>query len=240
MKNRKIFVILIATVVMFSMMMATAYATNTQKADTTDDSSINVLSKAKTVSYKITWNANGGKIGTKKTTVSTVRKGSKLSKFATTPKRSGYTFKGWYNQKSGGTKISKDTKPKKNVTYFAQWTKKLSTSTNSKIAGNWKYNIYNNYILHYYFFKNGTFRYVSNDQSRLGGLEIKEGNYKVSNGKIYLTNILTRTGTNSEPYHDTVFEYKFGKDASEYLLIGNFQLDKSYIPLSFSYKFRIM
>ena len=36
--------------------------------------------------------------------------------------REGYTSKGWYTKKSGGSKIKTSTKVTKNVTYYAQWT----------------------------------------------------------------------------------------------------------------------
>ena len=39
-------------------------------------------------------NANGGKIGSKKTVVTTVKKGSKIAKLPATPKLSGYIFSG--------------------------------------------------------------------------------------------------------------------------------------------------
>ncbi|MCL2115302.1 MAG: InlB B-repeat-containing protein [Methanobrevibacter sp.] len=81
-------------------------------------------SKEKTAKFKITWNANGGKIGNKKTTVTTVKKGNKINKLATTPKRSGYTFKGWYTKKTGGKKISVNTKPSKSVTLYASGQKR--------------------------------------------------------------------------------------------------------------------
>jgi uncharacterized repeat protein (TIGR02543 family) len=38
-----------------------------------------------------------------------------------TPTRMNYTFKGWYTAASGGTKITKDTKITKSVTFYAQW-----------------------------------------------------------------------------------------------------------------------
>ena len=66
----------------------------------------------------VTFNANGGTVaeGTR-----TVGKGKAVG---TLPKsvRTGYTFKGWYTKKSGGTKIKTTTKVTKSVTYYAQWT----------------------------------------------------------------------------------------------------------------------
>ena len=76
---------------------------------------------------KITWNANGGKIGSKATKTISYTKGKKIAKLQTV-KRSGYTLKGWYTKKSGGKKVTKNTKAKK-TTYYAQWTAKKYTLT---------------------------------------------------------------------------------------------------------------
>lgn len=67
----------------------------------------------------VKFNSNGGKTVASKSYV--------VDKTLTTlqsPKRTGYTFSGWYSKKTGGTKISKDTKVTKNVTYYAHWTKR--------------------------------------------------------------------------------------------------------------------
>ena len=63
------------------------------------DTGITIDSKTKTIGYKITWNANGGKIASKKTITSGVVKGQKIAKLPPTPKRTGYTLKGWYTKK---------------------------------------------------------------------------------------------------------------------------------------------
>lgn len=183
MKNKKIFLILIATVMMFSMMMATAYATNISKVDTKNGNNV-ILSKTKTVDYKITWNYNGGKIGAKKTTLSTVKKGNQIKKLATTPKRTGYTFKGWYTKKSGGAKIAKNTKPKKSTTYYAQWTK---TTSATKIRGSWvNSNLASGYWYNYYFYPDGRFEYYNTKMLYYGSTVNKVvGKYSVSNGKVY-------------------------------------------------------
>lgn len=128
MRNKKIndkfvkglFAILIATVLLLSMVPLSAVATDTDITKTVNEKS---TVKAKAASIKITWNGNGGKIGTKKTTVTSIKKGSKINKLPATPKRSGYALKGWYTKTSGGTKITKNTVPKKKVTYHAQWLK---------------------------------------------------------------------------------------------------------------------
>ena len=69
----------------------------------------------------ITWNYNGGKIGKDIKTTTTVKKGAKIGKLPKTPAYTGYTFKGWYTKKTGGTKVTVSTKPTKDVTYYAQW-----------------------------------------------------------------------------------------------------------------------
>jgi uncharacterized repeat protein (TIGR02543 family) len=73
---------------------------------------------------KVTFNANKGKISKKAKYTVTKPSGDKLGKLKT-PVRKGYKFKGWYTKKSGGQKISKNTKvPASNVVYYAQWKKK--------------------------------------------------------------------------------------------------------------------
>jgi uncharacterized repeat protein (TIGR02543 family) len=69
---------------------------------------------------KLTLDANGGKVGSKTTSLSTWKIGAKV-KVDSIPHRSGYEFKGWYTKKSGGTKINKPITMKKNTTYYAHW-----------------------------------------------------------------------------------------------------------------------
>jgi len=125
-----LFAILITSILMLSLVPALPFATNTT-SDTTNQGYENSVVTAKAANVKVTWNANGGKVGTKKTTVTSIKKGTKLKKLPTTPKRVGYTFKGWYTKKTGGTKITKNTKPKKKVTYYAQWKKGISNTNNT-------------------------------------------------------------------------------------------------------------
>ena len=87
---------------------------------TSKDKIYSVEFKEKSVKYKITFDANGGKISSSKAISTNIKKGTKIKKFPT-PKRSGYIFNGWYTKKSGGTKISKSTKPRNSITYYAQW-----------------------------------------------------------------------------------------------------------------------
>jgi uncharacterized repeat protein (TIGR02543 family) len=78
--------------------------------------------------YTVTHNVNGGNEISAKT--KTVKFGSAYGKLASTS-RAGYTFKGWYTAKSGGTQITKTTKVQiaKNHTLHAQWTAKTFTAT---------------------------------------------------------------------------------------------------------------
>jgi len=66
---------------------------------------------------QVVFAANGGTVaeGTR-----TVGKGKAVGTLPK-PVRTGYTFKGWYTKKSGGTKIKTTTKVTKNVTYYARW-----------------------------------------------------------------------------------------------------------------------
>ena len=75
---------------------------------------------APTVSYTVTWNANGGSVSP---TSSTGTSGSSVT--APTPTRSGYSFNGWYNASSGGSFIvggGSSYTLSANVTLYAQWT----------------------------------------------------------------------------------------------------------------------
>ena len=85
--------------------------------------------------YTVTFNANSGSVKTKSKSVTYASTYGTLP----SPTRSKYEFKGWYTKKSGGTKITKDSKVSltKNQTLYARWSKvsaskgKVSTVTNS-------------------------------------------------------------------------------------------------------------
>ncbi|MCL2116346.1 MAG: InlB B-repeat-containing protein [Methanobrevibacter sp.] len=218
---------------MFSLVIATSYAVSVPK-DEKKDTRISIESKEKAVSYKITWNANGGKIGNKKTIVTTVKKGSKINKLSSSPKRSGYTFKGWYTKKTGGTKITKNTKPNKSVTYFARWTKRTSKVLNAeekKLVGTWRKYKDTNWEIDYIFLANGKFVYDNT-------ATVKSGNYKVSSGKITFTNVVVKyyyDGHKEYDYPNTVAEYKIEKQSKsiEVLKIAHLDYqDRNYLPLS--------
>lgn len=73
-----------------------------------------------TVTYTVTFRKNGGSKVSK--TSITVAKGQKIGKLPTA-QRKGYTLKGWYTSKKGGTKLTSSTKITRNQTVYAQWTK---------------------------------------------------------------------------------------------------------------------
>ena len=71
--------------------------------------------------YTVTFNANGGTVGTSSTKVNYGATYGTLP----TPTRDYYTFTGWYTAKSGGTKVSSSTKMgDANTTVYAQWKEK--------------------------------------------------------------------------------------------------------------------
>ncbi|MCL2116472.1 MAG: InlB B-repeat-containing protein [Methanobrevibacter sp.] len=221
---KKLVVMLVLSVFLISVVAATVHAESMTKKDP------EIEAKYKVAKVKVTWNANGGKIGSKKTVSASVTKGAKLNKLATA-KRSGYTFQGWYTKKSGGKKISKNTKVSKGVTYFAHW-KKGSSSVNSKFLGHWRgataENGYQGYN-HYYFYADGRFQFF---HAVTNTVKI-EGKYSVSNGKVYFKEIKSyRCSLDQQikdigldyPKHtfdgtvtrkdDMTTEYKFSSDGS--------------------------
>ena len=80
----------------------------------------------------IKWDGNGGTIGSKKTISTEVKENTKIGKFPTTPKRDGFTFKGWFTKKTGGEKINTNVKLSNSVTYNAHW-----ENNNKKLVGKW-------------------------------------------------------------------------------------------------------
>ena len=78
--------------------------------------------------WTVKFNANGGTVAESSRMVQKGKAVGTLPK----PTRSGYTFKGWYTKKSGGSKVSTKTKVKKNVTYYARWTAKKYAVTLKK------------------------------------------------------------------------------------------------------------
>jgi uncharacterized repeat protein (TIGR02543 family) len=93
--------------------------------------------KVEPIKYTITFNANKGKIS-KTDAKKTVESGKAIGKLPI-PKRTGYTFKGWYTTKAAGTKIKTTTKITANKTYYAHWvakkyTVKLNPNGGKKLA----------------------------------------------------------------------------------------------------------
>ena len=84
---------------------------------------------ANTVTYTVTFNANGGSVSTGSKTVTDGESYGVLP----TPTRSGYTFDGWYTSSSGGTKITSSSvvSLSENQTLYAQWSKESDDSSSS-------------------------------------------------------------------------------------------------------------
>ncbi len=100
----------------------TGYTLSWDKAfgNVTADLTVNAKWTANT--YKITYNVNGG--SKLKTTGKTVTYDAAYGKLAV-PKRTGYTFSGWYTAKTKGTKITAASSVKitANTTLYAHWSK---------------------------------------------------------------------------------------------------------------------
>ncbi|MCL2116341.1 MAG: InlB B-repeat-containing protein [Methanobrevibacter sp.] len=214
---KKLFVILIVSVFMISMVVATASAVDVAKYGK-KNTGVTIESKSKVASYTIKWDANSGTINGKKTVKTTAKKGYKL-KLPKTPKKSGYVFLGWYTKKSAGKKISANTKPTKSVTYYARW--------RLKIVGTWK-DASNTFV----FNNNGKFKYTQRTSSKS---YVTQGNYKVSGAKIHFSKIVSEPGkANQQSKNNTVFEHKFVKSSGrEYLLIPTVFNDMPYVDISY-------
>ena len=106
------------------------------ESSSSENKAYTIETKEKVAKFKLTWNGNGGTIGKKKIIVTTVTKGKKIGKLPKDPTRAGFTFKGWFTKKTGGTKITKDTKPTKSVTYYAQW-----ENNNKPFIGKWEFTL---------------------------------------------------------------------------------------------------
>ena len=66
----------------------------------------------------VVFDSNGGSVSPALLTVALGKSVGSLPK----AKKKGYTFKGWYMKKSGGSKVKTKTKVTKDVTYYARWT----------------------------------------------------------------------------------------------------------------------
>ena len=77
------------------------------------------------IGYEITFDANGGQCDTTSMYTDTAGKLSTLP----TPTRGGYTFDGWFTEKSGGTVVTAETVYSANTTLYAHWTVIPSATT---------------------------------------------------------------------------------------------------------------
>ena len=70
------------------------------------------------VKYTIAFDTNGGDALDQ--TSLAIREGNTLGELQT-PTRTGYIFKGWFTEKTGGNAVTKDTIPTADMTIYAQW-----------------------------------------------------------------------------------------------------------------------
>ena len=90
----------------------------------------NFLNK-KVYAYLITYDTNGGSTNT----TQTVTVGDSLGTLSV-PTKVGYTFDGWFTEKTGGTEITTATVPTATTTYYAHWTPTTYTLTFNANGGN--------------------------------------------------------------------------------------------------------
>lgn len=107
--------------------------TSKPESTVTVTKAIKPTAKPATVSYRVTYQGNGGKIGNVTLKTATKKKNEILGTLPT-PKRSGYQFLGWYTRKTGGSKVSGQLKVQGNLTLYAQWQKKLGKTKITVIA----------------------------------------------------------------------------------------------------------
>lgn len=79
--------------------------------------------------FTITLDANGGILSMGKT--AETGEDGKLAALPKDPARAGYTFSGWYTEKTGGTEVTTDTVFTANTTIYAQWKKETSDTPSS-------------------------------------------------------------------------------------------------------------
>ena len=118
---------------------------------------------------------------------------------------------GWYTKKVNGKKITKVTKVKNKVTFHAQWKKNTNANTESEVIGSWMYYHPVKGYCTYVFKKDGTFNYFEPGQystSYYNEKDITKGKYRVSSGKLYLTNV-EESGVK---WPDMVIEYSVTKE----------------------------
>ena len=79
--------------------------------------------KVSIIKFTVRFQVNGGKALKASLRTKKIQKGKTLGKLPT-PKRSKYSFKGWYTKKTGGKKVTAKTKIAKSMTLYARWKKK--------------------------------------------------------------------------------------------------------------------
>ena len=83
------------------------------------------------ISYIVTFNTNGGSAVASQT----VKEGETVKR-PSNPKRSGYTFKGWYTSLNGSKTFNFNTKITKSITIYAQWNRNSSSGGGGNSGGN--------------------------------------------------------------------------------------------------------
>jgi len=132
--------------------------------------------------------------------------------------------------------------------YVPEDTEPPSGATDRVLVGHWRYegsaiNSSDKYYYDYFFKEDGSFHFFY--QSPMGGTPTEtRGKYTVSNGKVYMTEVLYcyDDGT-SEPYPDRVHEYEFGTtyDGKVCLKIGIIRLldeDGTYVDMTWAVELR--
>ena len=84
----------------------------------------------------VTFDANGGTVAP---TSKTITKGSTLT--LPTPVLSGYSFDGWFTEKTGGTQVNAGATFDKDTTLYAHWTKKSSSGGGGSSSRDYDYTL---------------------------------------------------------------------------------------------------
>ena len=242
--SKKLFalIILFSAILVFSIFPVSAAAITVPQVYTIADEGVDIEVKYKKAAMnKITFNANGGKIGSKKTIAMNIKKGSKIKKFPVTPKRAGYVFKGWYSKKSGGKKINTNVKLTKSVIVYAQWMKKSNSNDNSLIGG-WSRSdmFYDSFrgttsprYFYYNFKKDGTFTFFEGSSVAMDyTAEQVTGKFTSSNGKLFLKELTYKYSSTSKKWSNMVVEYSFYKENGRTILLIPRLYEKTYIDIS--------
>lgn len=97
------------------------------KTETTDYKIGDIRIKAFTDNaFTVTFNANGGKIGTDTAVLKHHRQNTAIGELPV-PERTGYDFAGWFTAETGGEKITAEYVVSANIPVYAQWTPKKYT-----------------------------------------------------------------------------------------------------------------